>query len=108
MRATDDSTSQCKSLSALKQIPFHNNSHIEKIKIISQRLKGEKKKKDILYDYFRLLTKKLKLNIDQIKKPLKAHCNHYGFQYINIYNDYFISITKKAAVCRNCRKDKNL
>ena len=45
MRATDDSTSQCKSLSALKQIPFHNNSHIEKIKIISQRLKGEKKKK---------------------------------------------------------------
>ena len=34
-----------KSLFALKQIPFLNNSHIEKIKIISQRLKGEKKKK---------------------------------------------------------------
>ena len=46
MRATDDSTSQCKSLFALKQIPFHNNSQIEKIKIISKRLKGEKKTKD--------------------------------------------------------------
>ena len=42
-----------------------------------------RKRKVILYDYFRLLTKKLKLNTDQIKKPLKVHCN--SFQYINIY-----------------------
>ena len=44
MRATDDSTSQCKSLFASKQMPLLNNSHIKKIKIISKRLKGEKKK----------------------------------------------------------------
>ena len=45
MIATNESTSQCKSLFALKQIPFFNNSQIEKIKIISPRLKGDKKKK---------------------------------------------------------------
>ena len=43
----------------------------------------------ILYEYFWLLTKKLKFNVDKIKKPLKAHYN--GFQYKHIYKDYFIS-----------------
>ena len=88
-------------------MPFLNNSHIKKIKIISKRLKGEKKKKAIIYDYFRLLTNKLKLNIDQIKKTLEGPLQQIPI-HKHIYNNYFISITKKVAVPRHRRKDKNL
>ena len=68
-----------------------------------------RKRKAILYDYFRLLTKKLKLNIDQIKKPLKVHYN--GFQYINIIHKHirkklqYAGIVGKIKIYDNTNRD---
>ena len=37
--------------------------------------------------------KEIKLNIDQIKKPLEVHCN--GFQYIHIQRLFYFQLQQK-------------